>query len=83
MQDSYKNSFPPAPYLTYLDELYVYSYIVCLVIFLLFLVGTNLVPRASEQDRDLVSQRINRVDAAVQLSLLAGFALVGVVGWFT
>jgi len=83
MQDSYKNSFPPAPYLTYLDEVYVYSYIVCLAVFLLFLVGTNLVSRASDADRDQVASRVNRIDAVVQLSLIAGALLVGVVGWFT
>ena len=83
MQDTYKNSFPPAPFLTYLDELYVYSYIVCLAIFLLFLVGTNLVARADDQQRELVAQRVNRIDAVVQASLVAGFALVAIVGWFT
>lgn len=83
MQDTYKSSFPPAPYLTYLDELYVYSYIVCLAIFLLFLVGTNLVSRAKGQQRDAVATRVNRIDVAVQATLGAGFVLVAVVGWFT
>ena len=83
MQDVYKSSFPPAPYLTYLDELYVYCYIVCLAIFLLFLVGTNLVARAAEVDRDRVARRVNRIDAVVQLSTLIGFLLVGIVGWYT
>ena len=83
MQDSYKNSFPPAPYLTYLDELYVYSYIVCLAIFLLFLVGTNLVARAPELERDRVAQRVNRIDTVVQLSVVTGLVLVVVAAWFT
>ena len=83
MQDSYKNSFPPAPYMTYLDELYVYCYIVCLAIFLLFLAGTNVIARAPEDQRDRVAQRVNAVDALVQLSLVAGFVFVGVIGWFT
>ena len=83
MQDSYKNSFPPAPYLTYLDELYVYCYIVCLAIFLLFLAGTNVISRAREDQCDRVVQRVNTVDTLVQLSLVAGFVFVGVVGWFT
>ena len=83
MQDGYKNSFPPAPYMTYLDELYVYCYIVCLAIFLLFLVGTNLVARAPEADRDRVAEHVNRIDSVVQLSTVVGFLLVGVVGWYT
>ena len=83
MQDSYKNSFPPAPYLTYLDELYVYSYIVCLAIFLLFLVSTNLMTRVPEADRERVALKVNRIDRVVQISMLTGLFLVGVVGWFT
>ena len=83
MQDSYKNSFPPSPYLTYLDELYVYSYIVCLAIFLLFLVGTNLIARAPEARREQIAERVNRIDLVVQLSMVVGFIFVGVVGWFT
>lgn len=83
MQDTYKNSFPPAPYLTYLDELYVYSYIVCLAIFLLFLVGTNRVSLAAEGERGTVMRRVNRMDTVVQLALVFGFFCVLVVGWFT
>lgn len=83
MQDTYKNSFPPAPYLTYLDELYVYSYVACLAIFLLFLVGTNLVARAAEAERDRVARRVNRIDALVQVCTVAGFGVVALVGWFT
>ena len=83
MQDTYKNSFPPAPYLTYLDELYVYSYIACVAIFLLFLVGTNLVSRAEEQERESVARRVNRTDLVVQASLMSGFVLVAILGWYT
>jgi hypothetical protein len=83
MQDTYKNSFPPAPYLTYLDEIYVYSYIVCLAIFLLFMVGTNIIARAPESERERFGLRVNRIDTVVQVSLVVGFALVGIVGWFT
>jgi hypothetical protein len=83
MQDTYKNSFPPAPYLTYLDELYVYSYIACVAIFLLFLVGTNLVSRAEEQQREAVARLVNRADLVVQASLVFGFVLVAILGWYT
>ena len=83
MQDTYKNSFPSAPYLTYLDELYVYSYIVCVAIFLLFLVGTNLISRAEEQERESVARRVNRTDLVVQASLVSGFVLVAILGWYT
>jgi len=82
MQDSYKNNFPAAPYLTYLDKLYVFSYVVCLAIFLLFLVGTNQLSRVSDQDRERAYARVNRLDTLVQLGAVTGFVVVASVGWF-
>ena len=82
-QDGYKSSFPPAPYLTYLDELYVYSYFVCLAVFLLFLVGTNAHTRATDQSRDKVGRWVNHLDAVVQVSAVIGFVLVAIGAWYT
>ena len=36
LHDAYRSDLPSFPYLTYLDRLYLYSYIVCLVMFILF-----------------------------------------------
>lgn len=83
LHDGYKANFPPAPYLTYLDKIYTYSYIACFVIFLLFLVGTNTHSRGSEQERKAISNKINRLDSIVQVSIISGFVLVAVVGWFS
>ncbi|MEB3234115.1 MAG: hypothetical protein VKM98_01695 [Cyanobacteriota bacterium] len=82
MQDSYKNNFPAAPYLTYLDKLYVYSYFVCLAIFLLFLVGTNQLSHVTDQDRERVFRRVNRLDTVIQFGAVGGFVLVAMGGWF-
>jgi len=54
-----------------------------LAIFLLFLVGTNLIARAGEDQREAITHRVNRIDAVVQVSTLMGFVVVGLVGWFT
>lgn len=83
LHDGYKNNFPPAPYLTYLDEIYTYSYLVCFAIFLLFLVGTNAHSRSSEAEHAEVTRRINRLDAIVQVSTVSGFLLISIIGWFT
>ena len=82
MQDGYKSNFPAAPYLTYLDKLYVFSYVVCLMIFLLFLVGTNQLSRVSDQDRERAYAQVNRLDTLVQLGAVTGFVLVASIGWF-
>ena len=82
LHDGYKGNFPPAPFLTYLDELYTYSYIVCFAIFLLFLVGTNAHTRSSESDREAVIRKVDRLDLIVQVSTVVGFLIVASVGWF-
>ena len=82
LHDGYKGSFPPVPYLTYLDEIYAYSYLVCLGLFLLFLVGTNAHAKASAESLRAVTQRVNRLDRICQLSAVIGFLVVVVLGWF-
>ena len=83
LQDAYKANFPPAPYLTYLDEIYAYSYLACFSIFLLFLFGTNAHSRALEEDRQAVTKKVDRIDLIVQVSTVAGFLLVAIIGWYT
>ena len=82
LHGSYKGNFPPAPYLTYLDELYGYSYIVCFVIFLLFLVGTNAHAKSKPDQVAQVNISVNRLDLIVQSGAMIGFAVVALVGWF-
>jgi hypothetical protein len=82
LHEGYKSQFPPVPYLTYLDGIYSYSYVVCLALFVLFLVGTNAHARASGEARELVARRVNRLDSIYQASAVIGFLVVAVVGWF-
>lgn len=82
LHDGYKSNFPPTPYMTYLDKIYTYSYVVCFAIFMLFLVGTNAHVASAEAQRDLVTRRVNRLDLVVQSSAVVGFVVVALVGWF-
>jgi hypothetical protein len=82
LHEGYKSQFPPVPYLTYLDEIYSYSYVICLALFVLFLVGTNAHARASDESRELVAKRVNRLDSIYQVSAVIGFLVVAVLGWF-
>jgi hypothetical protein len=82
LHDGYKGGFPPVPYLTYLDEIYAYSYLVCLGLFFLFLVGTNAHAKASAESLGEVTRRVNRLDRICQLSAVIGFLVVVVLGWF-
>ncbi|PSB36176.1 hypothetical protein [Aphanothece minutissima] len=81
LQQSYKAELPSLSYLTFLDCLYAYSYIVSLVLFVLFLWGTNVYSEASEQERTGALRRINRMDRVFQLTACAGFVLIAIWAW--
>lgn len=76
MQQSYRESLPTLPYLTFLDGLYAYSYLVTLVIFLTFIWGANRVEAADTANRSRVIRRIDRVDRWMQWLALSGYALL-------
>ena len=40
MHQSYRSDLPNFPYLTYLDKLFVFSYIMCLVMFILLILDS-------------------------------------------
>ena len=82
LHDNYRSNFPPAPYLTFLDEIYAYSYLACLAIFLITLAGSNALCRLQAEDKEAWSQRINRWDQVAQLSIIVGFIIVTIVAWY-
>ena len=82
MQQSYRDSLPSLPYLTFLDGLYAYSYLVTLAIFVLFIRSSNLLHKAPKEQRSPVGKQIDRMDTLVQIGALSGYALL-VLSWFT
>lgn len=83
MQQAYRESLPSLPYLTFLDGLYAYSYVVTLAIFVLFIRASNLLNNAShEQQLAPVRRQIDRLDILVQVGALSGYVLL-VLSWFT
>lgn len=83
LQQSCKAELPSLSHLTFLDCLYAYAYIVSLVLFVLFLWGTNVYAEASEQERTGALRRINRMDRVFQLTACAGFVLIAIWAWFS
>jgi hypothetical protein len=81
LQQSYKAELPSLSYLTFLDCLYAYSYIVSLVLFVLFLWGSNVYAATHDHQKSDALKRINGVDKAYQLSALAGFFVVAILAW--
>lgn len=78
----YKTSFPETPYLTYLDVLYAYSYGVCIVVFILFVLSSNAHSRGLREGEERVSlNRSDRIELVVQVSVLIGYLCVAILGW--
>lgn len=82
LQQTYKAALPTTPYLTFLDELYAYSYLVAVGLFILFLWGSNRMEASPPERRPDVQRSINRIDTVCQWGALVGFAVVAVLAWF-
>jgi hypothetical protein len=77
LQIGYKQELPPLAYVTYLDWLYIYAYIVSAVFFVLFCWGINLHAKASAQGHEESAiRRIDQVDSYVQIIAFLGLALM-------
>lgn len=82
LQQTYKEELPSTPYLTFLDELYAYSYLVAVGLFVLFLWGSNALEAAAPEEREARRLRINRIDTVCQWGALLGFGVVALLAWF-
>ncbi|MCP9807895.1 hypothetical protein KBY58_00395 [Cyanobium sp. HWJ4-Hawea] len=78
----YKASFPEVPYLTYLDQLYAYSYCVCILIYILFVLSSNAHSRGNRVgDGGNYLMQQDRFELIVQVSIVVGYVCVAVLGW--
>lgn len=82
LQQTYKAELPSTPYLTFLDELYAYSYLVAVGLFGLFLWGSNRMESSSPEQLPDVKRTINRIDTVCQWGALLGFAAVALLAWY-
>ncbi|MFN7678604.1 MAG: hypothetical protein ACK5QW_08440 [Cyanobacteriota bacterium] len=81
LQIGYKAELPALSYVSYLDWLYIYAYLITAAFFVLFCWGTNAFASASSAGQEeSVVRRINRVDALVQVLALAGLVTVLAAG---
>ena len=72
LQQGAHADLPALDYLTFLDKLYLFGYVVATVEFWLFVWGSNLISRAPEDQHAQVMERINRVDLIYQITTIAG-----------
>jgi hypothetical protein len=80
MQQTYQAELPPLPYLTFLDILYGYCYVVSIALFVLFVWGINVLAAAGGDPTPAAAvatrQRIDRADQRFQVISLIGMAVV-------
>ncbi len=82
LQQSYQTWMPELPYITFLDTVYNICYLANLILFRLFLWGTNEYCSASEEDKSGVVERINRVDRYFQVGISVVITVIIAANWF-
>lgn len=82
LQQTYRAELPATPYPTFLDQLYAYSYLVAVGVFLLFVWSSNLLEAAPEDKREHVRRQTNKVDALFQKAALVGGVVWALLAWW-
>jgi hypothetical protein len=82
LQQSYRSEIPPLSYLSFMDWLYLYAYVLSIVFFLLFCWGTYFYTTAPEGMASQAVQRIDRVDSFFQIGAILALALIVPLAWF-
>ncbi|NBV58655.1 MAG: hypothetical protein EBR68_02550 [Synechococcaceae bacterium WB4_2_0811] len=82
LQQAYRESLPSLPYLTFLDGLYTFSYVVTLAFFLLFIWASNCMDRVDAKSRDFLIHRIDKWDLRLQLVSISGFGFITVFAFW-
>lgn len=81
MQQTYRSEIPALSYLTFMDWLYAFAYLISMSLFILFCWGTYRYSEASEADRPAVEARIDRIDSRFQFLAIVGLVLTALVAW--
>ena len=80
LQEGAHSVLPAIDYLTFLDKLYLFGYLVATAEFWLFVWCTNLISRAPEAEHTQVMDRINRVDLVYQITTITGALCLLILG---
>lgn len=81
LQQTYRTALPALDYLTFLDWLYAYGYLISILIFMLFVWGANNYQSTAECDKANALMRINKIDTMFQLSAILGLLLALALAW--
>ena len=81
MQQTYRSEIPSLSYLTFMDWLYAFAYVVSMSLFILFCWGTYRYTVASEDDQPATAARIKRIDTVFQRTAIVGLGVTALLGW--
>ena len=81
MQQTYRSEIPSLSYLTFMDWLYAFAYIVSMSLFVLFCWDTYRYTAAPEDELPATAARISRIDTAFQRLAVLGLGLTVLLGW--
>lgn len=81
MQQSYKSELPATPYLTFLDKIYAYCYLISLGLFILFLWSSNKLEAVPEEEKDTLRIRLNHISSIGQIAAWFSLILVVAIAW--
>jgi hypothetical protein len=81
MQQTYRSEIPSLSYLTFMDWLYAFAYLVSMSLFILFCWSTYRYAVVSDDDQPRIVARIARIDTAFQLVAIVGLGLTALLAW--
>jgi hypothetical protein len=82
LQQIHKDKLPELPYITYLDMIYNICYFIILILFVLFLWGSNRLDRATEEEKPAIIGHIDEIDNKFQISLTIFLFVLSAASWF-
>jgi len=83
LQQIHKDKLPGLPYITYMDIIYNICYFIILILFILFLWGSNRLDHANNEDKVAVINHINEIDDKVQIGLVVLLFISSLIAWLS
>ena len=72
---------PKLSYVSFIDQLYIFGYIASIVLFALFVWGSNAYENAIESQREAVMRKINKIDTIYQFIIIGGSVFIAVAAF--
>jgi hypothetical protein len=82
LQMAYRSEIPPLSYVTFLDWLYIYTYVLSIIFFVLYCWGTHKYSKAAEDQKLAAEKYIDSVDYRFQMFGTLAFLVAVPLAWF-